>query len=100
MGVLDDILNCEECEEAGNKLISRECHGCGTIVPANFEEARKELATLRASQLSPAIVDAVKAYQAVCLDVCDDNSPRWHEGYELRRAIDRAIEADAKEREG
>jgi len=32
--------------------------------------------------------------------VCDDNSPRWHEGYELRRAIDRAIEADAKEREG
>jgi len=65
---------------------------CGRAVVIQEDDSR--------ATLSPAIVDAVKAYQAVCLDVCDDNSPRWHEGYELRRAIDRAIEADAKEREG
>ena len=78
---------------------SPHCASCESLVKQR-DRLEKKLATLRANQLDPKIVEAVRAYQAVCLDVCDDNSPRWHEGYELRRAIDRAIEADAKEREG
>lgn len=80
--------------------------------PDMLDECESELATLRANQLSPAIVDAVKAYQAAhvayvkFIDALRDpgaipeSDPIVFANRRAFKAVYRAIEADAKECEG
>lgn len=84
--------NCSRRSEKGGEVM-------GALldiddVCAGHPKAESELATLRANQLSPAIVEAVKAYQ---------KATRIYQGGARegdKRDLLEAIEADAKEREG
>lgn len=98
---------CSVCDQAmrpnddGFPPDSEEQAICNNCIWDERDRLKQELATLRAQVLPEAVVKAVRAYQA--------EVKRWHITMELvgnteldrlGRGVLRAIEADAKEREG